>query len=148
MSENLTIQKLTEQDKEEFFKLSHAFYQSAAVLCEIDESCHVKAFEEMMKSDVYILGFLLKCGETTVGYAVLNKMFMREAGGTVVWVEELYILPEFQGKGLGRAFFAWLEEQYPAVRYRLETEPDNDRAMALYQRLGYRILPYVQMIKD
>ena len=148
MLELLTVQPLTPADKEEFLTLSRAFYQSDAVLHEIDESCHQNAFEEMMRSDVYLLGYLLKCDGKTAGYAVLNKMFMREVGGHVVWIEELYVIPEFQGKGLGRAFFAWLEEHIPAVRYRLEAEPDNRRAMALYQRLGYEVLPYVQMIKD
>ena len=73
---------------------------------------------------------------------------MREVGGMVVWIEELYILPGHQGKGLGSAFFAWLEKNVPAVRYRLEAEPENVRAMSLYKRLGYEVLPYVQMIKE
>ena len=54
----------------------------------------------------------------------------------------------YKRQGLGSAFFAWLEQNVPAVRYRLEAEPDNARAMALYKRLGYEVLPYVQMIKD
>lgn len=148
MSEQLKIQTLTAEDREEFLSLSRDFYRSAAVLHEIDESCHIHAFDEMMRSDEYLLGYLLKCDGKTAGYAVLNKMFMREVGGTVVWIEELYITPPFQGKGLGSAFFAWLEQNVPAVRYRLEAEPDNARAMALYKRLGYEVLPYVQMIKD
>ena len=148
MSEQLKIQTLTAEDREEFLSLSRDFYRSDAVLHEIDESCHIHAFDEMMRSDEYLLGYLLKCDGKTAGYAVLNKMFMREVGGTVVWIEELYITPPFQGKGLGSAFFAWLEKNVPAVRYRLEAEPDNVRAMALYKRLGYEVLPYVQMIKD
>ena len=148
MSEQLKVQALTIGDKEEFLSLSRDLYRSDAVLHEIDESCHIHAFDEMMRSGEYLLGYLLKCGGKTAGYAVLNKMFMREVGGTVVWIEELYITPPFQGKGLGSAFFAWLEQNVPAVRYRLEAEPDNVRAMALYKRLGYEVLPYVQMIKD
>lgn len=148
MSEQLKIQTLTAEDREEFLSLSRDFYRSDAVLHEIDESCHIHAFDEMMRSGEYLLGYLLKCDGKTAGYAVLNKMFMREVGGTVVWIEELYITPPFQGKGLGSAFFAWLEQNVPAVRYRLEAEPDNARAMALYKRLGYEVLPYVQMIKD
>ena len=30
---------------------------------------------------------------------------------------------------------------------RLETEPENERAQALYRRLGYEPLGYLQMIK-
>ena len=147
MSE-LNVRKITQKDKEEFLRMSHEFYRSDAVLHEIEEKCHLNAFDEMMRSDTYLMGYLLECDGQTAGYAVLNKMFMREVGGVVVWTEELYILPEYQGKGLGSAFFKWLEKNVPAARYRLEAEPDNIRAMALYKRLGYEVLPYVQMIKE
>ena len=145
---SLNVRKLTLKDREEFLEMSHAFYKSDAVLHEIDESCHIHAFEEMMKSDLYLMGYILEDGGETAGYDELNKMFMREVGGMVVWIEELYILPGHQGKGLGSAFFAWLEKNVPAVRYRLEAEPENVRAMSLYKRLGYEVLPYVQMIKE
>ena len=46
-------------DREEFLEMSHAFYKSDAVLHEIDESCHIHAFEEMMKSDLYLMGYIL-----------------------------------------------------------------------------------------
>ena len=39
-------------------------------------------------------------------------------------------------------------ERCPAARYRLEIEPDNDRARALYERLGFEALPYCQMIRE
>ena len=58
------------------------------------------------------------------------------------------MLPEYRSCGLGREFFAYLEENLPAARYRLEVEEDNERAISLYRRLDYEVLPYVQMIKD
>ena len=50
--------------------------------------------------------------------------------------------------GLGREFFSFLHKNRPAARYRLEVEPDNERAIALYSSLGFTVLPYGQMIAD
>lgn len=33
-----------------------------------------------------------------------------------------------------------------AKQLRLEVEPDNVRAKALYERMGYKVLPYQEMI--
>ena len=81
-----------------------------------------------------------------VGYALLAKTWSQEAGGLAIWVEELYLRPEARGKGMGTAFFAWLLENRPAARYRLETEPDNVRAKALYRRQGFEFLNYESFI--
>lgn len=144
----IQIRKITEQDKELFINMSLAFYRSEAVLHEIEINCHERAFAELMRSEEYLLGYILEMDGKTAGYALLDRMFMREMGGIVVWIEELYVLPEFRGKGVGTALFAWVEKNIPAVRYRLEVEPDNIRAMELYKRLGYEALPYLQMVKD
>ncbi|MPM68864.1 hypothetical protein SDC9_115799 [bioreactor metagenome] len=66
----------------------------------------------------------------------------------VLWVDELYIKPEYRGCGLGHAFFAFLEKSPHVKRIRLEVESRNERAIALYRRLGYTDLPYSQMMKD
>ena len=67
----------------------------------------------------------------------------------MVWLEELYIRAEFRSRGLGSEFFRQVtEENRDARRFRLEVEPENVRAIALYRRLGYENLPYVQMIRD
>ena len=83
------------------------------------------------------------------GFSVTNRMMQHEAGGVMVWVEDLYIRPAYRGQGLGSRFLQWLEEQLrgDAVMLRLETEPENERAQALYRRLGYEPLGYLQMIK-
>lgn len=65
-----------------------------------------------------------------------------------MWIEEIYVRPEFRQKGLGKTFFEALDRIQPAARYRLEIEPDNQRAERLYRSLGFEPLPYRQMVKD
>ncbi|MBP3411593.1 MAG: GNAT family N-acetyltransferase, partial [Clostridia bacterium] len=72
----------------------------------------------------------------------------QEAGGRAVWIDEIYVLPEFQGRGMAKAFFAELKEIAPAARYRLEIEPDNARAEKLYRGVGFEELGYRQLVMD
>ena len=147
-SVSYNIRPIRQEDRAEFLALSREFYASPAVLHPIADSYHKDAFTELMRSDAYLAAYLICEGERIAGYALLNKTYCREAGGPTVWIEELYLRPSDQGKGAGRAFFRWLEENIPAARYRLEVEPDNQRAAALYRRMGYEALPYLQMIRD
>ena len=147
-NETYTIRKITSADETDFMEMSREFYASDAVLHEIDPAFHRAAFEELMRSDAYLEAVIFTVGKVPAGYALLNKTFSREAGGITVWLEELYLRPAYQGKGIGSGFFRWMEAHFPAARYRLEVEPDNRRAAALYRRMGYSELPYLQMVKD
>ena len=135
-------------DKRAFHEMSREFYSSDAVLHAVDPSFHEKAFAELLRSGTYLTCFVFECGDRVAGYALLSKMFSREAGGMVVWIEEIYVRSAFRGRGVGGAFFAWLRANVPAIRYRLEVEPSNERAQSLYRRLGFSELPYVQMVLD
>lgn len=64
-------------------------------------------------------------------------------------LEEIFIIPEAQGKGYGTEFFRWMEETYPEVRrFRLEVTESNQAAVRLYKKLGYDFIRYEQMAKD
>ena len=145
---NINIRNITKNDKEQFLEMSRRFYSSDAVLHNIDESCHLATFSEIMRSDELAECFIIEAEGKAAGYALLAKTFSREAGGAVVWIEELYFEPQYRGKGIGTAVFKWIEENRPAARYRLEVEPENVAAKRLYKRLGYDVLPYEQMIKE
>ena len=145
----LIIRGIRPEDKKTFLAMSREFYRSPAVLHDVPESFHEEAFSELMRSDRYLDCRFYEDGSgEVIGYALLIKTFSREAGGVTIWVDELYVRPSWQGKGIAHRFFAWLEENIPAARYRLETEPENERARALYNRLGYTELPYLQMLKE
>lgn len=141
------IRRINPNDRNLFVTLSKEFYSTDAVSHTIPHEYHEKSFDELMRSGEYIECLIFEQDGETAGYALIAKTFSPEAGGVVVWIEELYVRESFRGKGLGKAFFKYMEENYPAARYRLEIEPENLRAKKLYSSLGYKELPYAQMIK-
>lgn len=142
------FRKIRNDDRSEFVQMGREFYSSAAVLENIPEIYHEQTFDELMQSEVYAECYIFESEGSIAGYALLNKTFNHEVGGMVIWIEELYVRPEFQGNGIAGGFLDWLPENIHAARYRLETEPDNHRAAALYTRKGFKPLGYCQMIKD
>ncbi len=140
------FRKADEGDREMFLEMSREFYSSGAVLHGIDPSFHERAFNELLRSGTYLACYVFESKDGTAGYALLSKMFSREFGGMVVWIEEIYVRSSFRGRGVGGAFFAWLRANVPAAKYRLEVEPSNVRAQSLYSRIGFSVLPYVQMV--
>lgn len=143
-----TFRRISLNDREEFIKMSKEFYSSEAVLSDIDPKFHENAFDELMRSDEYLVCYIFESGSDIVGYGLLNKMFTHEVGGLTVWIEELYVRDGFRGHGIGGQFLRFVESEIPAKRYRLETEPENEGACALYSRHGYSRLGYDQMYKD
>ena len=91
--------------------------------------------------------------DQSVGYALTAKTWSREAGGLTVWLEELFILPEWRGHGLGATFLSrWLnrveKKEKDIYRLRLEVEPENRDAMRLYRRQGFERLGYDAWVKE
>lgn len=145
----MTIRKLTPSDRATYLDFVYRFYHSEAVLHPVPDTHFEATFSELMASDTYAECFFFEEDNKPVGYALLAKTFSQEAGGLTLWIEELFVLPEYRSCGFGSQFFAFLEETYPhAKRLRLEVEEDNTRARALYERKGFTPLPYLQLIKE
>ena len=142
------IRKITEKDKEIYLGMAKQFYQSDVVLSPIPDENIEKTFHLLMEGSPYAEAFIFEFERKIAGYALLARTWSQEAGGEVVWIEEILVLPEFRGKGIGKAFFAFLEKNFPACRYRLEVEKENEKAVKLYKALGFEFFPYDQMKKD
>lgn len=144
------IRKIRKEDKTDYIKMAQDFYSSDAVCHNISQKYMENAFAELMRSDVYAEGYILEWEERAAGYALLAKTFSQEAGGMVLWLEEIYICPTFRGNGLGQEFLDFLR-QYAAGKFkriRLEADPDNEGARSLYYRMGFDELSYFQMVMD
>ena len=142
------IRRITAADREIYLQMAHDFYHSDAVLHPVPDAYLERSFAEMMRSEEYLLGLIFELEGRTAGYALLCKTWSQEAGGPAIWIDELFVLEEYRGRGLGRELFASLESIAPAARYRLEIEPDNLRAKKLYCSMGFEDLPYGQLVKD
>ena len=144
------IRKITPSDKADFLEMTREFYASDAVLHPIPESYHETAWRELMRSPELAECYFVECDGQIAGYMLLSYMFSHECGGMAMWLEELYIRPAFQRRGIGHACFSYIKEHIePHVqRIRLEIEPDNDGALRLYKAMGYEPLSYAQMVKD
>ena len=56
----------------------------------------------------------------------------------LVMLHQLYVLPSFQGKGIGKMLLDEIEESFPDARtLRLEVEAANTAALAFYRANGF-----------
>ena len=130
--------------------MTKQFYSSEAVCHAIPEQNIIAAFDEMMRSDVYMEGDILEWEGEIAGYANVAKTFSCEGGGLTVWIDEIFLLPQYRSKGLGSELFAYLENRFgeKLARMRLEITDSNIDAKRLYSRLGFEELDYRQMVKE
>lgn len=144
------IRKICRDDRETYITLAKEFYRSGVTLEVIDTKNIEITFDELMRSDTYAEGYIIEYDGNTAGFALLAKTFSQEAGGMVIWLEELYVKPELRGKGLGSEFFDYLEKNMDSSvkRIRLEVEEENTRVVKLYERMGFKMFAYDQMVKE
>lgn len=143
------IRKFVPEDREDYIRFSTEFYNSSAVDKPVPREHFEQGFDEMMRSDVYVQGYMLVCDGNNVGYCVTMKTYSVEAGGITIWIDELFVLEEYRSKGLGRELFKYIEENgnKKLRRIRLEVELENGRAISLYKKMGFEPAPYDGMWK-
>lgn len=143
------IRDLLPDDKDLFLSMAKDFYSSNAVAHSVDLKNFETTFATAINQSPFLRVLIIEDEGNPIGYALLSFTYSNEAGGMVVWFEELYIDKAHRGKGYGSKCFQFVEQAYPlAKRFRLEVRKDNKKAFHLYYRLGYDDLDYVQMVKD
>lgn len=144
------IRKITPADRHEYISMVTDFYNSDAVCHTVDTQNFKKTFDELMRDDTYAEGYIFEKDGAVSGYALLAKTFSQEAGGIVIWVEEIYVKPSFRGRGQGKEFLKSIISRlgHGVSRIRLEASACNSRAVKLYRSLGFTDLEYGQLIID
>ena len=88
---------------------------------------------------------VLACeGETVVGFAVFFPNFSTFLGKPGLYLEDLYVRPEFRGRGHGRALLkhlATLAMERGCGRFEWTVLDWNESAIEFYRRQGAEILP-------
>ena len=141
------ILPMTEAHAPLVIDMMRTFYASPAVLSNGSEEIFAADVAECVGDSPFAEGFVLESEGLLIGYAMLAKSYSTEFGKRCIWIEDLYLLPEYRGRGFGSCFFSFVEQRYPGCLLRLEVEEENERARHVYETSGFRVLPYVEMKK-
>jgi GNAT superfamily N-acetyltransferase len=128
--------------------MMRTFYASPAVLTNGSDEIFVADIEECVSDSPYAEGYVFEASGETIGYAMLAKSYSTEYGKRCIWIEDIYIKEGYRGKGIGSEFFRFLEESYPDVLFRLEAEEENERAIHVYKKSGFDVIPYLELKKE
>jgi len=103
-------------------------------------------FDDWLEKDSATLFFIEDNGVTS------GLMLLAKHGGTVVWIENLYVKKEFRRRGIATRAIR-LAEQYalevmkaPAIN--MDVIPQNTDALRLYHSLGYDTLQMITVRKS
>lgn len=84
---------------------------------------------------------LIESGDAIAGYMILGFGFSLEFGGRDAFIDELFVLPQWRGRGLGTGAVEYACELCRVEgmeSLHLEADHSNERAHKLYLGLGFR----------
>ena len=145
----LEIRKIEEKDRAVVLELMRIFYSSDAVWSDGSEEIFIRDIDECISDSPFLSGYVFVDPAGSVrGYAMTAHSFSTEFGRPCIWIEDIYLEEEVRGIGAGSAFLDYLKMKYPDSVHRLETEAENSRAVGAYEKNGFEIIPYREMIRN
>jgi GNAT superfamily N-acetyltransferase len=87
---------------------------------------------------------LISVGGKAAGYLIYYFTFTSMRGSRALWLEDLYLEPDFRGQGIGRALMAHLAGlavERKCARFEWIVLDWNTNAVKFYERLGAEVLP-------
>ena len=133
------FRKITHQDIEILLHLMSDFYAIDGY--PIDPEITRKNFELFIANENLGQCFIIEYEGEIAGYLILNFLFSFEFGGTIAFLDELYVDSNFQGKGLGKLGVAFSQEFAKEKDLNilfLEVELHNERAIELYKKYNFK----------
>ena len=141
------IRNMEEKDRDQVLEMMRIFYTSPAVLSNGSEEIFEADIHECVSDSPYLEGYIFEMAEEIQGYAMVAKSFSTEFGKPCIWIEDIYLKNDYRGMGIGSGFLKFIENKYPKAILRLEVEEDNHRAVNVYKKCGFEVIPYMEMKK-
>ncbi len=144
----MKIIPMTEAHRAEVMSMMQTFYTSPAVATNGSPEIFANDISECLSDSPYLEGFVFENEGKTAGYSMIAKSFSTEYGRRCIWIEDIYLKPEFRGQGAAGMLFHFLEEKYPNTLLRLEVEDENTNAVRAYNKNGFTVMEYKEMKKE
>jgi GNAT superfamily N-acetyltransferase len=148
MTEQWQIERATAGDLEAIRRLLLAQFDEHDI--ETEGQGLNAAIARVFEEDRWGLFVVARQAGEVVGVAAVSLAWTLEHGGLSAWLDELYVLPERRGQGLGTALLHRAVEEARALgcaAVDLEVDRDHLRAEGLYRREGFRPLPRLRWVQ-
>ena len=141
------IREMEEKDRKQVLEMMRVFYASPAVWSNGSEEIFEADFTACISDSPFLEGYIFESAQDIRGYAMVAKSFSTEFGKPCIWIEDIYVKDVYRGFGIGSQFLKFIESKYPDAILRLEVEEENERAVNVYHKCGFDVIPYMEMKK-
>jgi GNAT superfamily N-acetyltransferase len=100
--------------------------------------------EHLFGNRVYAEAIVVEVSNQIIGFALFFPNYSTFLTKPGIYLEDLFVLPEYRRQGIGRAMFFYLgklAKERDAGRLEWSVLDWNESAIAFYQSLGAKILP-------
>ena len=111
--DNIIIRSMKEEDSSEVLEMMKVFYASPALLSDPSEDVMKRDIADCLGDNPFIECFVFENNTGVImGYSMIAHSYSTECGGNCVWVEDIYIKPDYRGKNIAGEFFEHLDNMY------------------------------------
>jgi GNAT superfamily N-acetyltransferase len=106
-----------------------------------DEATTTKNLQRFIANEQLGKLWLIYADEQVIGYVVLAACFSFEFKGFTAFIDELYLVQSYRGKGVGGQVIDFIEMQARRMEIKalhLEVERHNEKGKKLYQKKGFK----------
>jgi ribosomal protein S18 acetylase RimI-like enzyme len=99
-----------------------------------------RALEAILADPARATLYVAREAGRVIAMAALHFGTSTAEGGKAAWLEDMCVLPEARGRGVGPALLRFVLEdakRQEVLRVTLLTDADNHRAQGLYRKLGF-----------
>lgn len=134
-----TIRVASTADLDEVLRLMRGYYADDGLAFELERAS--TTMSRLLNEPHWGRVLLLESHERPIGYVAVCLGFSLELGGNDAFIDEIYVVPEFRGRGHGKRLLeaaAASAREMGVQALHLEVDRTNHVARELYDSLGYR----------
>jgi ribosomal protein S18 acetylase RimI-like enzyme len=107
----------------------------------LDEQIVTRGVRRGLEQGAEVAYYVAEAGEEVIGSLMLTREWSDWRDGWLVWVQSVYVSPNYRGRGVFRSLMERVAQQLQldtdVVGIRLYVEAENHRAQAVYRKTGF-----------